>query len=301
MTLFQKSKNKRVISLKSFRFNDRIFVPNKDGNMPELPEITSRAIEMNKELTGKTIQAFEVLQPKCLNVTPDELNQFLNHSVIESVTHHGKWIMAHTTQGWLLINLGMGGEILLVNRKQMPAKYKLVIDFTDQSCLAINFWWFGYVHFCALDGLTNHPMIAKLGPNVLDLSEEDFTNLIKNQKGKLKAFLLDQSRLAGIGNAYVHDILFIAKLHPNRLIANLSTAEISALFKGIQDGLRPSLAKGGAFYEMNLYGEKGGFQMEDIIIGYRENTPCPQCGAPIQKIKTGSTSSFICSTCQPES
>lgn len=269
--------------------------------MPETPEITSRAIEMNKELTGKTIQAFEILQPKCLNVTPDELNQFLNQASIESVIHHGKWIMVQTTQGWLLINLGMGGEILLVNRNQMPAKYRLVIDFSDQTCLAINFWWFGYVHFCALDGLTLHPMIAKLGPNVLDLNEEVFKNLLKRQKGKLKAFLLDQSKLAGIGNAYIHDILFLAKLHPNRVIASLSGAEISALYQGIQNGLRPSLDKGGAFYEKNLYGQKGGFLMDDIIIGYRENTPCPQCGTPIQKIKTGSTSSFICMTCQPES
>ncbi|MBA4384470.1 MAG: formamidopyrimidine-DNA glycosylase [Anaerolinea sp.] len=269
--------------------------------MPETPEITSRALEMNKELTGKTIQSFEVLQPKCLNVTPDEINQFLSQASIESVTHHGKWIMAQTTQGWLLINLGMGGEILLVNRNQMPAKYRLVIDFTDQTCLTINFWWFGYVHFCSLDELTLHPMIAKLGPNVLDLNEEVFTNLLKGQKGKLKAFLLDQSKLAGIGNAYIHDILFLAKLHPNRVITSLSDAEISALYQGIQNGLRPSLDKGGAFYEMNLYGQKGGFLMEDIIIGYRENTPCPQCGTPIQKIKTGSTSSFICPTCQPES
>jgi formamidopyrimidine-DNA glycosylase len=195
----------------------------------------------------------------------------------------------------------MGGEILLVNRNNIPAKYRLVIDFTDQTCLAINFWWFGYVHFCALDGLFGHPMLAKLGPNVLDLTEEDFINLIKNQKGKLKAFLLDQSKVAGIGNAYIHDILFLARLHPNRVIARLTPAEITNLFKGIQDGLRPSLAKGGAFYEMNIYGHKGGFQMEDIIIGYRENAPCPRCGTPIQKIKTGSTSSFICATCQPES
>ena len=269
--------------------------------MPETPEITSRAMEMNKELSGKTIQSFEVLQSKCLNVTPDELNQYLGQAVIESVTHHGKWIMARTSQGWLLVNLGMGGEILLANRNQMPAKYRLVVDFSDQTCLAINFWWFGYVHFCALDGLADHPMIAKLGPNVLDLSEEEFMNLLRLQKGKLKAFLLDQKRIAGIGNAYIHDILYLAKLHPNRIIASLTASETSALFEGIQNGLRPSLAKGGAFYEMNLYGQKGGFQMEDIIIGYRENSPCPQCGTPIQKIKTGPTSSFICPTCQPES
>jgi formamidopyrimidine-DNA glycosylase len=64
--------------------------------------------------------------------------------------------------------------------------------------------------------------------------------------------------------------------------------------------LIPSLEKGGAFYEKDLHGVKGGFTMEDILIGYREGTPCPVCQTPIQKIKTGSTSSFVCPTCQPE-
>lgn len=268
--------------------------------MPETPEITSRAAEMNKELTGKSIKSIEILQPKSLNIPVDEFTRSVMGSTIDSVSHHGKWILVRTTQGWILINLGMGGEILLVTREKMPAKYRLVFDFSDNTCLAINFWWFGYVHYCTLDGLSAHPMIAKLGPNVLDLSESEFTNLIRSQKGKLKAFLLDQSKVAGIGNAYIHDILFLAGLHPLRLIVSLSEDEFHRLYQAIQDGLRPSLNKGGAFYEMNLYGQKGGFQMEDIIIGYRENTPCPNCGTPIKKIKTGSTSSFICPQCQPE-
>jgi formamidopyrimidine-DNA glycosylase len=269
--------------------------------MPEAPEITSRAAEMHKELVGKTIKNVEALQPKCLNLPADEFTTSVTGALIESVTSRGKWIVIRTSKGWIPINLGMGGEILLVNREALPAKYRLIFDFDDQTCLAINFWWFGYVHFCSLDGLAAHPMIAKLGPNILDLTESGFTTLIRSQKGKLKAFLLDQSKVAGIGNAYIHDILFLARLHPLRLIAGLSESEIHNLFQAIQDGLRPSLSKGGAFYEMNLYGQKGGFQMEDIIIGYRENKPCPQCGTPIQKIKTGSTSSFVCPQCQPES
>lgn len=269
--------------------------------MPETPEITSRAAEMNKELTGKSIKNLEVLQPKCLNLPADDFSRSITGATIESVSHHGKWIMMKTTKGWILINLGMGGEILLVTRETLPAKYRLIFDFNDRTCLAINFWWFGYVHFCPLDELAAHPMIAKLGPNILDLPEIEFTDLFKSQKGKVKAFLLDQSKVAGIGNAYIHDILFLARLHPLRVITSLSDTEIHGLYQAIQDGLRPSLAKGGAFYEMNLYGQKGGFQMEDIIIGYREKSPCPHCGTPIQKIKTGSTSSFICPQCQPES
>ena len=72
--------------------------------------------------------------------------------------------------------------------------------------------------------------------------------------------------------------------------ATLSPAEITALAEGIQRGLRPSLEKGGAFYEQDLFGQHGGFKLEDILIGYREGQPCPTCGTAIAKIKTGGTS-----------
>ena len=105
--------------------------------------------------------------------------------------------------------------------------------------------------------------------------------------------------MAGIGNSYVHDILFLARLHPLRPAARLTPGEVNALASAIQDVLRKSIAKGGAFYEVDLHGEKGGFTLDDILIGYKEGQPCPACAAPIEKIKTGSTSSFICPRCQP--
>jgi formamidopyrimidine-DNA glycosylase len=267
--------------------------------MPEIPEIASRAKEMDKALPGKVIAGIETKQPKCLNLPPEELAARLTEAKIISVTHHGKWLMLLTTNGWILLNMGMGGEVLLRNRSHLPEKHRLIVDFTDGTCLTINFWWFGYFHYMETDRLQEHTMTAKLGPNVLDLSQSEFINLIKSQKGKLKAILLDQTKMAGIGNAYIHDILFLAKLHPLRPIASLSDDELQALYNGVHGGLEPALKKGGAFYEVSIYGEKGGFQMEDIIIGYREGQPCPVCKTPIQKIKTGGTSSFICPTCQP--
>jgi formamidopyrimidine-DNA glycosylase len=182
----------------------------------------------------------------------------------------------------------------------LPEKYRLIFDFSDGSCLTINFWWFGYVHFCTTEGILQHQMTSRLGRNVLDLSEEEFKITLSSKKGRIKAFLLDQSNVAGIGNAYIHDILFLARLHPNRIIQTLDENDIARLYQGIRQGLIPSLEKGGAFYEKALNGAKGGFTMEEILIGYREGTPCPLCQTPIKKIKTGSTSSFICPTCQPE-
>lgn len=269
--------------------------------MPELPEIKCRADEMNHALPGKQVKAIEVVQPKSLNIPSEEFSMALTNAIIQEVTYHGKWIKARTTSGWLLINMGMGGEILLTTREEMPAKYRLVLDFTDKTCLTINFWWFGYAYYTPLNSLDSISMIAKLGPNVIDLSLEDFSIHLRNQKPKtrIKAFLLDQSRMAGIGNAYIHDILFLAGLHPLRTVSSLSIDDIEKLHSAIHAGLEPSIQKGGAFYEVNLYGVKGGFTMEDILVGYRAGSPCPNCGTLIEKIKTGSTSSFICPRCQP--
>lgn len=266
--------------------------------MPELPEITSRAREMEFALKGKTIAEIEIIQPKSLNESPSAFKKHLKGAIIKGVANRGKWLIIETSQGYLLINLGMGGEILLVDRKKMPKKYRLVFDFLDRSSLAINFWWFGYVHFAPLDGLMKHPMVSKIGPNALEVDVAQFKSIVGNRKKAIKTILLDQSEIAGIGNAYIHDILFLAHLHPLRPANTLNNEDIVLLVKAIHDGLEPSLSKHGAFYELTLHGEKGGFLLEDILIGYREGKPCPVCKTSIEKIKTGSTSSFICPKCQ---
>jgi formamidopyrimidine-DNA glycosylase len=267
--------------------------------MPELPEIMSRAREMNKALVGKTISGLDVLHAKCLNVTAGRFKAAIRGARIKSATNRGKWIFVETTRGWLLFNLGMGGEILLIKRGTLPEKRRLVFRFGDGTALAVNFWWFGYVHYVAPGELDKHEMTRVLGKNAIELGAEDLWRMIKGRRGSVKPFLLDQSNLAGIGNAYIHDILFLARLHPQRKLDTLARDEVTALAKAIQDGLLPSIRKGGAFYELSLHGKKGGFTQEDIIIGYREGEACPECRTAIKKIKTGSTSTYICPVCQP--
>jgi len=267
--------------------------------MPELPEILSRAREMKQELVGKTIVEIEVLQPKALNVAKDTFIESLTRARLLDVSNRGKWIFIETDKGWLLINLGMGGEILLVDRAAMPEKKRLIFNFDDHTCLTINFWWFGYAHFVPSGELENHTLTSKLGPNATEFTAESLQAILKGRRGNIKSFLLDQSNIAGIGNAYIHDILFMARLHPLRKAETLTGADIAALMEAIHKGLQPSIDRGGAFYELNLYGQKGGFTLDHIIIGYREGTPCPVCSTAIAKIKTGGTSSFICPHCQP--
>lgn len=264
--------------------------------MAELPEIFLISRQMNKELVGKTISGVEIKQPKCLNIPPEDFSSTLYEARISDVGYHGKWIIVDTSHGWLLLCLGMGGEILLVNHDALPEKYRVIIDFTDLSCLSVNFWWFGYIHFA--DQLKNHKMTSGLGPNAIDLNFTGLRTLMKGRRGSLKTFLLDQDRIAGIGNFYIHDILFQSRLHPMRTIQTLSDEEIMSLATSIHNRLQLSISKSGFYYELDLYGKKGGFELSDLMIGYKENQPCPICRTAIQKIKTGSTQSFICPECQ---
>ncbi len=265
--------------------------------MPELPEIAVFAGDMQKELVGRTIGNVEVLQPKCLNLPEEEFRAAVTGAQIRGVTSHGKWLRVETSQGWLLLNLGMGGEILLTGRDRLPDKYRLLFDLKDGTCLAINFWWFGYVHY--VKNLADHAMTAKLGPDFMSLTADGFRELLRGRRGAIKTFLLDQKRIAGIGNVYVQDPLFKAGIHPLRPIDTLSDDKIEALWRALRETLQESIDVGGARYELNLYGQKGAWDESYLLVAYREGQPCPTCGTAVEKIKTGSTSGYICPSCQP--
>jgi formamidopyrimidine-DNA glycosylase len=265
--------------------------------MPELPEIVVFARDMRKELVGRTVCRVEVLQPKCLNVSVEEFQAALTGAEIRDVTPRGKWLQVETTQGWLLVSLGMGGEILLTDWENLPEKHRLVFDLDDTTCLAVNFWWFGYAHYAP--DLAAHGMTAQLGPNALDLTLDEFRALLRGRRGAIKPFLLNQKRIAGVGNVYVQDPLFKARVHPLRRIHTLSDDEVAALWRALQEALQESVDHGGSAWELNLYGEKGGWDERFLLVGYREGEPCPRCGTAVEKVKTGSTSGYVCPVCQP--
>ena len=109
---------------------------------------------------------------------------------------------------------------------------------------------------------------------------------------------MNQKNVGGIGNMYMHDILFKARLHPQKKISDMDGDEIGLLYDSITGFLNLSREKGAFAYENDFFGQKGGFTMDYFLVGYKENQPCPVCGETIVSIKTGSTSTFICSACQ---
>jgi len=102
--------------------------------------------------------------------------------------------------------------------------------------------------------------------------------------------------VAGIGNVYVQDPLWKARIHPLRSIHTLTGEEIEALYQALRQNFQDSIDQGGFAYEQNLYGQKGDWNCFEV--GYREGHPCPRCGTVVVKIKTGSTASYVCPACQ---
>jgi len=270
--------------------------------MPELPEVTNLARQMDRELQGRRLADVDVVQPKCLNTSPEEFRQMLVNTEVSHVTSRGKWIFVDLVpETTLLLCLGMGGEVLFHDRGDpLPANRQSAVRFEDGSAFSQHFWWFGYVHAVKTSELASHTMTASLGLNPLDDREftlDAFDRILERKRRTvIKSVLLDQKNIAGIGNVYVQDILFAAGLHPLRKTTDLSPTERVALYGAIRSQLRNALELGGLVYEKDLYGQQGRFK--DFLVGYREGNPCPVCGSIIQKIKTGSTSSFICPHCQ---
>jgi formamidopyrimidine-DNA glycosylase len=269
--------------------------------VPELPEIHHLARQMQRTLCGRRVAAVEVKQPKCLNVPPRAFADLLTGKTIDRITSRGKWIFTHLDPGaTFLLSLGMGGDLLLHKPGAgLPDRYQLKIDFADRFCLTIRFWWFGYAHALPDAKLPTHKMTNLLGLNPLDRAEftyERFHALLDGRRGSIKSLLMDQSKVAGIGNVYIQDILFKARLHPNRAIPKISEEERFALYQAIVANLAGATRLGGLAFEKDLYNKGGGFK--EFLVGYREGKPCPECGAAVTKIRTGSTSSFICPQCQ---
>lgn len=267
--------------------------------MPEYPEIFNRAREMQQVLPGRSIQSITILQEKCLNFPEADFSSQVLGQTFRKITSHGKWILAELTQGTLLLNLGMGGEVFFHDKdKPLPEKKRVILHLDNESKLSINFWWFGYFHYAPKGMLQEHSMLSILGPDIMQISSEEFTQLVSGSKQRIKTLLLDQKRLAGIGNYYIHDILFKAGLHPLTPAHSLSTAQIETLYTCMRAELQSSVAKGGADYEYNLWGGKGSYQSDELLVGYKEGRPCPVCQTEIVKITTGSTTSYICPSCQ---
>ncbi|UCD96756.1 MAG: Fpg/Nei family DNA glycosylase [Candidatus Bathyarchaeota archaeon] len=277
----------------------------------ELPELTVLSQQMTKELVGRRVVEVEVANPKCLNMPLNEFRNGLVGRAVESVKNRGKWLLINLGAGTssssvfdlLLFNPGMGADVIRFGPDEgLQEKHHIKIGFDDRSGFTVRVWWFCYLHLVSSSKLKEHRFVGHLGKSPLD---EEFTlpyfrALLEKRKGRIKNFLVDQKNVAGIGNVYIQDILFNSKLHPTRRISTMNAKEIEALYHSMRSVLQESIAMGGLAYERNFFGDKGGFGADQFKIAYKLGRSCPICQTPIEKIKTGATSSFICPKCQKQ-
>ena len=270
--------------------------------MPELPDIVVLARSMHEALQNRRIAGVAVNQPKCLNLPTVKFSRLASGLGFQHIRQRGKWVLAEMDEGWTIaFNLGMGGEIRHHKPDEVPdpKRERVTFRLDDNSQIWVHHWWFGHIHLVESSKLGTHPQIGKLGVDPLtdDFTVERLGSMLEGRRGRIKSYLLDQKFIAGIGNVYVQDILWNARLHPLRQANTLDAADVKRLHKGIQHVLEEGIRWGGGPGEQDFWGNKGRYA-EHLQVGYRTGKPCPACGTLVEELRVGSTTSYVCPKCQ---
>ena len=269
--------------------------------MAELPELVILTRQMDQELKSKEFQAGELRQEKSINLPADEFIQKIRGKTVVKVYNKGKWIFIQLSDDYyLLLNLGMGADVLFhAPGSESPEEYQCYFQFTDGSSFSCKFWWIGRAELLEQQELAEHKATKDIAISPLDDEfTQDYFRKLCQARSQIKNLILNQKKIGGIGNVYIQDILFKAKIHPQTVANTIKPVKLDHLHNIIQDNLKNAIELGGLVYEKDFYGQNNGFDQEHFLVAYKEGKPCPECGGTIEKIKTGSTSSYICPHCQ---
>ncbi len=274
--------------------------------MPELPEVETTARGLQRRLVGREVIATLGISwpPTLANVAPEELEALLAGRRVTEVGRRGKFVLIHLDDGAILaVHRRMTGNLIVRAAGEPPEKHtRLILDLDDGAQLRfVDPRKFGRVYYYQDFATAQDQLNRVAGPEPLDdLTPARLTELLGGRRGRLKALLLDQRFLAGLGNLYADEILWLARLHPEHGAATLSADEIGRLADAIGRVLRNAIERRGT--SLNDYrdaeGEPG--ENQDFLEAYgRAGAPCRRCGAPIVKYWLGQRGTHLCPGCQP--
>jgi formamidopyrimidine-DNA glycosylase len=273
--------------------------------MPELPEVETIRRTLQNLVVGKTIDNVQVHWPKIVK-KPVEVEQFKDALIGETITdinRRGKFLIINLNTYALVSHLRMEGKYGLFNSDEPYDKHTHVIfHFTDGTELRYrDVRKFGTMHLFLKGEENNDLPLSQLGPEPFSSS---FTNQylqgkLKKTERKIKPVLLDQTIVTGLGNIYVDEALFRAKIHPERKANTLNSDELINLHQEIIATLSEAVEKGGSTIRsyVNSQGEIGMFQLQLLAYG-RKGEECKRCGTPIEKIVTAGRGTHFCPNCQ---
>jgi formamidopyrimidine-DNA glycosylase len=265
--------------------------------MPELPEVETIKRELQKAVLGKKIVEVIVNNPKVIKQpSRDSFVKGLKNVVIKNILRKGKLlILGLSSADYLVIHLRMTGQLIFPgNGKTSRLSFRFsdgkLLDFNDRRLLG---------ELRLLKDWRNLKFIQELGPEVFEISEEEFKNMLDRKKTKIKPLLMDQTFISGVGNLYAAEALFRAKIHPERVTASLSEREKSLLFKEIKKTLSEAIEQRGSSVDqyVQLSGKPGEYIKYHKVYG-RQGQPCKVCKTPIKRITLAGRGTYFCPKCQ---
>lgn len=271
--------------------------------MPELPEVEILKEELRREVVGRRVEGGGVFEKTEGQFPIAELREAVEGRAVVGVRRRGKMLVLDFEGGHsLIIHLMMVGQLLLSPPfTGQPRDVCLELKFADGTRLTLGQVRLKYIHLLPTVELDNWPPVAKLGVDPLDESfiADLLRGLLARKRGAIKAALMDQAAIAGLGNVYTDEILFRAGLHPQRRASELSQEEVERLHASIvaelQRGLELSGSSEMAF--LHLDGSEGSYQKTFQVKG-RKGQLCFACATPIERIKVGGRGTYFCSHCQ---
>ncbi|MBI5906514.1 bifunctional DNA-formamidopyrimidine glycosylase/DNA-(apurinic or apyrimidinic site) lyase [Candidatus Saccharibacteria bacterium] len=286
--------------------------------MPELPEVEIIRVGLAKLLPGRVVKDVWHDHPKSFPNSPSDVAKFLLRAKVTDVRRRAKVLIIELSSNYsLVIHLKMTGQLVFDGKERFGAGHpnkslvgdlpdkstRVLIDFTDGSRLFFNDQRkFGWMRLLPTTQVPEINFFKEVGPEPL---EDDFTAakfievLSRRKNSNIKAVLLDQTVLAGVGNIYADESLFMAKIHPLTPVSKISRTKLVALHNDLREVLRLSIEKGGSTDRnyVDAEGKKGSY-LSFAQVFRREGQPCPRCGTIIKKIRVAGRGTHICPYCQ---
>jgi formamidopyrimidine-DNA glycosylase len=273
--------------------------------MPELPEVETIRRHLAPHVEGRTLTALEVLDERwCRPLSPREIADAVAGRVVERLGRRGKYLVWQLSdEVFLFQHLRMTGTLLLDSPERPPhTRVRFDLDAGEAELLFVDPRRFGTGEL-ALGGDAHDAFFAaRLGVEPLgeEFTGEYLRGLARTSRAPIKAFLLDQKRVAGVGNIYADEALFRARIHPLRPARQLTLTQCRALRDAVVESLQAGLdAKGATIDDFRRPdGVSGSFQ-DRFLIHLREGEPCVRCGTTVRKLRAAGRGTYVCERCQP--
>jgi formamidopyrimidine-DNA glycosylase len=300
-------------TLLNYRKEEAAFLPAHRAGYPaasimiELPEAMTISRQMNGELTGKRIRTvvFGTTPHKFafVNRSPEEYVSILESSVIGRSREQGSLILVDIEPDYAL-ELGGGGERILFHKseKTIPKKHQLLLEFDDGTYFTVTVQGWGSVKLLDKTKLSEKGYLRfdSYGPLEDGFTYAYFSGLFDDidpdDPRSIKYFVISDPGIKGVANGCLQDVLFRAKIHPKRVVADIADWEREAIYEALKSVLKEMTDQGGRDSERDLYNNKGGYRR--ILDSRTKGKPCPVCGATIEKIQYLGGASYFCPVCQ---